>query len=380
MSALLALVLAAALVQGGDVPATNQPVADAPIGGVTGVWEGTLGTSEVMVCFEESKGFGDNGVYYDRKHLKPIPLWQIEKGSGVWYYLGGSEPEAWKITSQDGNTLTADWSRGEESAVIRLNRIDWGKGEARAPRPCSSREFSAPRTFTPVIKSERAVEAGFAYRKLTWVRPEHFVDSDRMTQIVTFELDPVEVGDAAINRELRSRLPDGSLDDYFMQCTMRRLSRDGFNGIVRSVYELEFANRRFLTVSMDDGGLCGGPHPDYWWKLQIFDRQTGRKIDPESSWFTEAGFFESDDGRRRIRPALRKIVMKNYSALQEGECREEAETAEFWRIGLIEAGLGFNPASSSGRAPCRDVVVVGWDELQPFLSAEGREVQASIGR
>ena len=114
--------------------------------------------------------------------------------------------------------------------------------------------------------------------------------------------------------------------------------------------------------------------------FEVYDRQTGTEIDPAQRWFAESGFAESEYGDIWLmQPALREIVMKHYSADQEQECREVVGEEEFWNVGMVDGGLSFIPSVAHAMTPCRETVVVGWDEVAPFLSAEGREARASVG-
>ena len=377
MRALLILTLAAAgAALTLTLAAAGAASTPAPATGITGVWEGTVGTAPVVACFQEGEQFGGRGSYYYRKYLTPIGLWQSENGSADWEENGEVEGVVWTIISLDGDTLTARWSDGKKSVPIRLKRRVWTEGGEGFSGPCASAEFNAPRGFTPVITSEKAEKAGFSYRILTWQPPAHFADN----QIVTFEFDVAEPGDVAINQELRSHLPNGSVNDGFMECMVGSLGHLGSDGNTFETYLPAFANRRFLSVDASGSSYCGEAHPAHWAMLQVFDRQTGQEIDPSQHWFVETGFAESEYGDIWLmQPALREIVMKHYSADQEQECREAVGAEEYWGVGLVEGGLGFIPSVAHAMTPCQETVVVGWDEVEPFLSDEGREARASVG-
>lgn len=370
MSALLALTLAAATA--GPAPAA----AATPTAGVTGVWEGTVGKAPVVACFQEREQFSGHGSYYYRKYLVPIGLWQSDNGSAIWEENAGDDGAAWTIISQNGDTLTARWSRGKDSVPIVLKRRQWTERGEDFSGPCASPEYLAPRAFTPVVTREGAEKSGFSYRVLTWQPPAHFADNE----IVTFEFDATEPGDAVISRKMSDHVPDGSTGDGFMQCMAGNLSYFGSDGGTFETYAPVFANRRFLSVDASGSSYCGGAHPAHWAMLQVFDRQTGEEIDPAQRWFAESGFAESEYGDIWLmQPALRDIVMAHYSADQEQECREAVGEEEFWNVGMVEGGLGFVPSVAHAMTPCRETVVVGWDEVAPFLSAEGREARASVG-
>ena len=374
MSMIFALTLAVAAP--GLAPAASAPVAPNAVTGVTGVWEGTVGKASVVACFEEDESFHGNGSYYYRKYLVPIGLSQRESGSADWEEIAGEDGIVWTIISQDDDTLTARWSHGKDSVPIRLKRRQWTASGEDFPGPCASPEYVAPRAFTPAVTSKKAEKAGFSYRILTWQPPEHFAGN----QIVTFEFDATEPGDAAINRELRAHVPDGSTSDGFMECMIGSLSHLGMDGDTFETYEPTFANRRFLSVDANGSSYCGGAHPAHWALFKVYDRQTGKEIDPAQRWFVETGYAESEYGDIWLmQPALRDIVMAHYPADQEQECREAVGEEEFWNVGMVDGGLGFIPSVAHAMTPCRETVVVGWDEVAPFLSAEGREARASVG-
>lgn len=349
--------------------------AAAPAPQITGLWEGTVGNAPVVVCLNGETTLGGRGSYYYRSQLTPIPLEQKSDGSPLWEERVGAETADWKIVSANNRELTAQWSRGKRSLPVRLKRVSYTDSSEWAEGPCGSAEYTRPRLFERQVKTKPAQFEGWQYRVIEWQPPRHFADNTA----TSFAFDPTEPGDPQIIAHLRNELPDGTLQNDFIECMIGNVSWNGTDGGVFEEHSPTFANRNFIGVSDAGSAYCGGAHPASWLTMTVYDRQSGEIIDPAKSWFTDQGFSENDYGSWEMAIRLRAKVMEYASADMEQECRDVVGDLEFWSVGLGTAGPIFVPTVPHVATPCREEVTVPWDAVAPFLSAEGMQARSRAG-
>jgi hypothetical protein len=149
----------------------------------------------------------------------------------------------------------------------------------------------------------------------------------------------------------------------------------------------------FLTVHENSDTYCGGAHPNAFFQSTTFDRQSGKEVNL-AEWLNDAArehhtvvpgsALPEIEGYDTLRPVLRKLIVKHEP--QEGfpeadsdepgpldeECRDVAEETELWTFGFRREGMMFVPSVPHVATPCMGTYTVPWDELAPYLSAQGR--------
>ncbi len=175
-------------------------------------------------------------------------------------------------------------------------------------------------------------------------------------------------------------LPRGTVDDDFIQCMAGNLSHMGVDGYYERHMTLEFVNDELLSVTSSNSSYCGGAHPNHWTEFHAFDRQTGEALKLES-WFNEKGTELTDYGTRTILPALRTVVMKHWSAGEDGEpeCRSYVEEQNYWNYQLQRGGILFQPDLPHVATVCELPALVPWAELERFLNDDGRAIRGRAG-
>src|SRR5690606_35349515 len=161
--------------------------------------------------------------------------------------------------------------------------------------------------------------------------------------------------------------------DEFVQCLAGAVSALGTDGSFDEAVRPTLATPAFLVVEETSSTFCGGAHPNYWTAHRTFDRRTGEEIDL-AGWLADAAPASEGAG---LPEALREQILARWPA-ETAECREYAETAEYWSLGLARDGLIFRPDFPHALTPCEEPITLDWDTLAPFLNERGRAGQARL--
>lgn len=351
-----------------------------------GLYEGTIGTLPIRACFDDSTQVA--GTYYYLKHLKPIGLGKGEDGSpaALVETLGYEKPTGgkWTALRRAGTIITGQWRDGKRRLPIRLKSVPYTAGEYAGP--CEATEFQGPRMAGSSV-SESLSEMGGEQLTILTFTPGPAFDQEAV-EIASFAITrPVQPGDSTINAALREVLPASSGDSDFLQCLGMMHLAWGTDGEFSHLAQAEVLSSRWLGVLHTNGVYCGGAHPSFWQNRQIFDRETGREIDP-SGWFKAdaLGFYEveSEEPGRAKRPVaglsdgLHALVRKHWPS-EDSECTSVLDDRlPGWDIGLGQGGMTFRPELPHALTACAESVTVPWSELEPYLSAAGRAVRDSL--
>lgn len=352
-----------------------------------GLYEGTIGTLPIRVCFDDSASVA--GTYYYLKHLKPIGLFNQDGDANALREATGYEENTggqWRTLRQSGGIITGQWTNGKRRLPIRLKEVLYTGGEYTGP--CESKQFLTPRLAGSSIKASAADFATAPVTILEFVPGPGF-DAETVF-ISSFAIaGPAQRGDAAINANLRRVLPVGvdESDSGFMECMgMMHLSW-GWDGNFEHVAKPEVLNPRWLGVLHTQGVYCGGAHPNFWEARQVFDRSTGEEADP-SAWLRKGAlvFYEIDSESpnppkrpvQALGPEVGALVSQRWSD-GDSECRDFLTDSSFgWDLGLGEGGMVFKPELPHVATACIQTVTVPWGDLEPYLSDTGKAVRDSL--
>jgi hypothetical protein len=123
--------------------------------------------------------------------------------------------------------------------------------------------------------------------------------------------------------------------------------------------------------------------------MAVHDRDSGAEVDP-SGWFKPGalGFYEWEvdlETKPVKRPiaglseALARAVLAQWPAADDrAGCVAAARDNTWWEIGLTRAGPVFVPQFSHVIFACTEEIVLPWAKARPFLSDQGRAVEASL--
>lgn len=349
------------------------------------IWTGTLGTMPITACFEDR--YTADGIYYYNRHLVPLRLVVIDESepSVLAEVEGFSERNgsSWTIDSRSDDRISATWRKGNRTLPIRLSDVPVTFGEFGSV--CESAAFVEPLIAGGTTSETRVNFEGLAYTKREYNGPERLGDGDYY--VASFALDPQQPGDAAINRSLAELLPDGSVDHAMGQCVGMSMA-GGQLGYLTETFEPSHVSDGWLGVEQAGSTYCGGAHPSHYMSYAIYNRTTGEEADP-STWFKPEAleFYEfltrADWDTKRpiagLSAPLLDTVLAHWPQDEDREdCADAARSGTGWSIGLSGDGVIFLREFPHVIFACTESVVVPWDELEPFLSKEGRAVAASF--
>jgi len=227
-----------------------------------GVWRGTIGKQEVMVCFDD-----DESSYYYLRYFWGIPI--IPSGENEWEERGeASIPENstghWKLSSVSNQSLEGDWldPKGERIFPIRLDRVVTRRDPTIA---CGSHTaFNAPRVAAQKLTVKESNEK---YRVLSALEG----------QISWIELNDNQPNAAKFNKAMREWFQNQVADYYW--CSMKSPTIY-FN----KVREVKFYAGNWLVLEDTDAETCGDSYSTVYGGImdmyKTFNLSMGKRIEP----------------------------------------------------------------------------------------------------
>ncbi len=316
-----------------------------------GVWKGSIGGQQVMVCLDDP----ESSSYYYRRHSDGISLSAKDKTGTRWTEMSkGKKTGEWKLNLTGRNRLAGNWfaPKGKRSAPIALERVSTSSGNEL----CDSDAYNGPR-----------VEAA----QIVTGKLEHF-EGKRFRTISALEVSTIEILEdgpqiTAVNQALRAKLRN-EIADYF-RCYESLNSRKGDFGDY-SVSEFPvFWTSRWLTLAGSAETDCGGPHPNHNSFYTTWDLKRGKTADLWT-WF--------DGEKKEASAALNKVIIAHSQG--NDECTEVIAENKDYSLHPAKDGMVFFPQLPHVAIGCEDDIVVPYSRLLPFLTATGkREVKALMG-
>jgi hypothetical protein len=334
---------------------------------LAGTWEGTIGSLPVRACFVRRE-WGMFGAYYYLSRLRLIAL-EAEEGAGIVFHEGGGDGAGaprWRIERAEASRLTGRWTSGGRARAVRLRRLGGGEGE---PGPCAAPAFHRPRLAGVRTVTRRASKDGVAYT--------HFALDTRgrfESRVETFALD----GDGEAVRRLNATLSEAMAGDppRWFECVTGALEQSPNEGADSQTREPAMISRRWLSVTDEYDGFCGGAHPNSSSTYRTFDRASGREIDLHD-WLDAAAVrrerFEGvEEGSKTLRPAFRTIILAGWRA-EDAQCDEIVRSQDYWNIGLTRDAFVFTPLLPHVVQSCAETFTMPFDRLRPHLTREAAQ-------
>lgn len=340
-----------------------------------GVWQGTIGTLPVRVCFGTRPSSSFGSYFYMSKRVT-IPLVRDDSHPAV-YSEGWPEDTKlprWTLTRILPERIEGGWRQGARTLPIRLGRIPTGKRD-ESDTPCGSVEFQQPRVEGVRIVRSRAAKDGLAYTKLALDHRGHFPE----VSIESFELDGGSDAVKRINARLRE--PFAEDEEGWLACIRSSTNWGPFGGDWGESMEPRMVTGKWLSVRRQWGGYCGGAHPSSSSTALLFDRTTGREVDLfdwlDSKAVKRERIQGLEDEVETLTPAFRELVLGRWKAEAE-ECDDVIRTQEYWSVELTRTGLIFSPDLVHVVQACGEDFTVPFARLAPYLSAEGKRQVALL--
>jgi hypothetical protein len=335
-------------------------------GNLNAVWQGTLGTTKIMACFDAD----DISYYYYVKYRQVIDLhktnsvgWTENDGDKVlahWTFDGAASPDQ----------LHGQWSdaAGKRYLPIELTRIDVKSADSDDDGPCASDAFNQIlEGALKVVTSGEKTFNGRRYREIS-AQADNLPDYN----VTTLELIGSGAAIASINQALRLDLPDSPAKVTEFYFCHREAMRTGDETSESLTVQPTIWTATLLEVTRSESEDCGGAHPGATTtSVRMWNPQTGRPIDI-GTWFTAAALVgdapaDPADEVRQVSANLQKVILSLSDDVKDGDCSPSEISYE---IHPDKAAMVFTPQSVD--LPCDDDIAVPYGKMLPFLSGVGK--------
>lgn len=303
----------------------------------TQVWEGTLGTSPIVLKLD-SAATEPSGEYFYRKHRHGIELSGTHAADGSialeeWTRgpdAGRGRP-SWQLASAKGETLKGEWIGNGKRLPIRLRKTsaatlpktdDPALAELRANDP-----YRFLQLHGMLLKAGKLETVG-NYRLQWWRESRSDIELFRVVSGYPAAQLP------AINLTL-ARKQWQEVQSY-LDCTASAMSDH------ESTTTLRYIGKDALSVSMFTDYYCGGAHPDFGDGPINLDPRTGRELVLEDVlWLDQGTPPLYGDGNNQlwfdyrtkvfapwVAEQMRKLYPEDVAGRSEDEC--SYDMSEFW--------------------------------------------------
>ncbi|MBV8633527.1 MAG: hypothetical protein JO002_03475 [Burkholderiaceae bacterium] len=332
-----------------------------------GIWRGTVGQNQVMVCLDRTDDEGTSpSRYYVSGQSGNIALAAKDAAGTAW--TEGDAPGAaqWQIDTAANDGLQGRWiSPDQQGQTFTLHRVAaqadpesagwWGK------RPlCRSISFYGPRADAEqLVAGEPQGEAGRHYREV--YAGSYYSDKARkegLGQRASFiELLGNDSRIVPINRALRER--------WHVRLARTYIGENG--GLAEVAERVDLFTARWLTLSewewFDGYGASG---ISMW--HETWDLNTGRKIDPWSWFNKKGGHWKTANGAVEAGAGFEPSKTLNRIAQRYAVPDDECKDGLWLRDPRpTQKGLVF----STGYGPCLNEFTVPFRDLRPLLTEDG---------
>lgn len=339
-----------------------------------GSWAGTLGGSQVQVCFDRYGG----AEMYDLGSWRPRRFVAVDSTSedALLDGLARGELELWEV---EGPRFEPAPPRGRWS--LRLQEDVW-QGEwreasggpglpvtlRRLPRaveagPECDAEFYRPIAEAVVIRRERASFAGQAYE--TWST----ADAVAMAPLNGAP------GAAALQAAAEAWLRERAV--FAFQC---RAGRGSVGEALGATLEPVLWTPRWLVLR--DGlpeTYCGGAHGSFSTAYQVWDLPHGAQID---GWSWIAGgesALRGVDDAESASPLHQALVRHHPRNQPDDDCAVVIGQMSVAAPYPLPEGLQFPTSFFHAMRACGEEVLIPWREAEPFLTGAGRALAREFG-
>mgnify|MGYP000964758809 CR=1 FL=1 len=323
-------------------------------GGPVGVWTGTLGSNQIVACFNGGDGSG-YGSYYYKRFLTPIRLF-IRDDPSVWYE---DDTGIWSLGKPQNGTISGEWTnpkastpKGKKTLPILLQKVD----ENESGRPACARDsYNLPLEQKPptlTIGKTVKLSGGRAYRELQFAGKE------------TIELIGAESGLPAINAALKLDQSAAAIKAYHEQ---RRefLGRAGYPAVDDDANRVDSWIGKLVTIvfiTRPAGFGASSVSIDY----RTWNVDSGEEADLWS-WFGLKKW--------RLSPKFERLLLKNMAT---EECLSGLQYKSF-NLAIEKAGFKFFSTGPSDECP--DELRIPYAKAVTLMTPQGRQqFDAIIGK
>lgn len=341
-----------------------------------GIWRGTLGGSQVMVCLERPDTFEDS-IYYYLRHRFSIALDPDDDSGVTWNEASPNErvpdwskPAAvWTLQMPVGKHMDGTWvtTDGSHTAPIQLTRVaEAGKSPGTG---CDERAFNAPRVASQKLEVKQA--GGFRYVSAL----------DGHVSMVEL---PASMPHAArFNAAMRAWLAD-QIAGYY-ECAFT-----SFNGVpdYNEKYAIDLLAPPWLVAQESYSVFCGGAHPSSDVSYVVWNLATGKAVDPwdfikDSHWdyIKEIQHCDNPDDCQRRPPARLDAILRarfERDSAGDSDCEGALDAWPGYILHPEKDGLVFSTDFAFVEQACDEDIKLPWKTLAPFLTQQGKAAMRSL--
>lgn len=319
---------------------------------LAGTWKGTVGSGQIVACFNDDEPRSTSGSYYYERHKKPIQLSREEKH--VHWTEEGNTGQ-WTLNPPAGSAISGTWRDPKTGKTLAIAlALTHAPGEEP---PCASDAYNLALEFFPPLQTGPVAEyAGRKYRTL------------RIADVPSIEIIGARTpGQKLVNQHLKNVLPKTPADlrDYFEK---RRdfLGRMGLAAEDETNVEVSYWSDDFLTVRFfrwAAGYGIRGASSDY----RTWDLQTGAEV---SLW---SWFRSGDTADTHLPGPLRRYLYKGVKVAPE--CKDYYGKDNYELV-LGDTAMGISEHDIGGG--CEQSFSVPYEKLAPFMTAQGKQALKRI--
>ncbi|WP_369991949.1 hypothetical protein [Pseudomonas xanthosomatis] len=319
--------------------------------GQPGVWKGTLGKSAITVCFNKEPDY--YASYYYQRYRTPI---RLTKQTTTQTWVENGNTGFWNLDEAHTDTLTGTWRKasGARPLPVVLTRSSL--------EGCDGDDYNLPvEAALPPAKVERVTIDGHGYRVKT-----------QATQVLALELEGNGAAIARINREL-ARLAAGDPNTETINQERRRfMLQYGQAETSEVIIEPVYRSSRWLTVRFYRWPAGYGAN-SISWGFHSWDLQTGESVDPWAWLGTHFSWYDSFTGGAKLPKPFADWLRTQVPA--DGDC---PDVAGYETYDLTFDTQGMRLANQARGDGCEVDAAFSWQQLEPFLSAQGRQALGSL--
>lgn len=366
------------LILGGAIaafPLSAQPLRSEQVQPLWGVWKGSTGDAEVLLCVQadpDRSRYDDFAAIYTTVDYQIELLDRSDETGQTWGARRDETVTAFLSVLADGSVRL---ERDPEDAWsgVPLAPIPFSSGEDQT-RPCESAAFNLPRAVLPTIERAADTVDGTRYEILTLVDPAGH------GEVSTFQLPPGPAGFAVINDWLNQAIPETAEEAPYFTCTVEALA-NGAGSFWEQRFRPEMISDRFVVVAETADVFCGGPYPAQLTEWYVFDTKTGEELDTRS-WLHPDAFnllgpnagAGSEIGDLDIAIGFRDLLTQVFLATDPHEdCLDLLDYVEVWNIRPSRAGFILSPEIAHVSQFCAEDLEINTKDLSRYSIAVARK-------
>jgi hypothetical protein len=367
-------------------------------GAIGQVYEGTIGSSKITVCFGDHEVTENEGVYYYDRYKEFLWL-SRERSSKTW--IEKTERFADKATGKwvlneilnhrrPQAHLTGEWigTTGSRVLPIRLTlALDQKHDEYGS---CGSNAFHLKLEQPPAL--ERSAQKSF---KGGPPRPVNSADKFQYQVLnltlkkdgysaTTVILNPGDKRYEKINEVLKEYVTSEGLQKRHFDCRRSAISNLGSEGTYLLYASPSFWTNDWVDIIINTQNFCGGAHPNSWVEHRIWSLSDNAEVDL-AEWFRSSGNKTQISSENLIwpEPKLFKIIEASfYKQNPDDDCKENfKDMQKLFSLSLTTGGMEFDSVGFCHACrSCSFSTVIPYKGLEPYLNEIGKERVASIVR